>query len=604
MSTPRASHTATLLRDGRVLVTGASNEGSATAELYDPVANAWTVAAPMPVRLYGHAATLLHDGQVFISGGNTPPSPNCTSAATCLGTPSNVTERYDPATNTWAVTPSILSGQDHFAMALPDGRVLVVSGTGTPGFATLYDPGTNQIRPASQTAVPIRAVRPIGASISDGRVLVVRQGSTEIYDPMMDRWTSIADPDPVEVPWAVARLADGRIVVIGSGSAADRASNVAIYSNGQLANCFWQTGYCVHGRFLDYWRNHGNLAINGYPLSDEHVETLEDGHAYTVQYFERVRMEYHPENQPPYDVLLGQFGRQILIEAYRDVDSDYTGAIAPVASLPDTAYFPETGHNLGGRFLAYWQAHGGLAQFGYPLTEERWDTLPGGVGACCVTQYFERARFEYHPENQPPYDVLLGQFGRQILADKALLAGSLGVFYQSNQAVHDLLGRPWGAVIQSPGALQQFEHGRMYYAARGTDRYAVFPAIYVLCGTADSGRVLPGPQNSAAFQDTWSAGQDPGGGPAPTPGLYYPKRGFGNVWRDHPYVQNCLGYAATLDEVGFTIAVQPFGAGILLLSDTPEGRYIYVVTLHRNCNGCSMQGAYERFPAPPAAGGS
>src|SRR3712207_8057465 len=53
-----------------------------------------------------------------------------------------------------------------------------------------------------------------------------------------------------------------------------------------------------------YWENHGGLAINGYPLTDERREVLEDGKEYTVQWFERVRMEYHPENQPPHDVLL------------------------------------------------------------------------------------------------------------------------------------------------------------------------------------------------------------------------------------------------------------------------------------------------------------
>ena len=76
--------------------------------------------------------------------------------------------------------------------------------------------------------------------------------------------------------------------------------------------CFAETGYCIQGRFLEYWTAHGGLAINGYPLSDEFTQTLEDGKPYTVQYFERARFEYHPENQPPYDVELGQFGRRIL----------------------------------------------------------------------------------------------------------------------------------------------------------------------------------------------------------------------------------------------------------------------------------------------------
>ena len=60
----------------------------------------------------------------------------------------------------------------------------------------------------------------------------------------------------------------------------------------QEGACFAETGFCVQGRFLAYWTASGGLARNGFPLSD------------TVQYFERVRLEYHPENAPqtsPYD---------------------------------------------------------------------------------------------------------------------------------------------------------------------------------------------------------------------------------------------------------------------------------------------------------------
>jgi hypothetical protein len=78
--------------------------------------------------------------------------------------------------------------------------------------------------------------------------------------------------------------------------------------------CFQETGFCVRGRFLDYWTTNGGLARNGFPLSDERQELLEDGNTYTVQYFERVRLELHPENAAPYDVLLGQFGRRILTD--------------------------------------------------------------------------------------------------------------------------------------------------------------------------------------------------------------------------------------------------------------------------------------------------
>ncbi len=163
---------------------------------------------------------------------------------------------------------------------------------------------------------------------------------------------------------------------------------------------FAETGQTVQGRFLAYWDAHGGLALNGYPISGEMMETLEDGKPYTVQYFERVRLEYHPENAAPNDVLLGQFGRRI------------HPADAPVAARAGATFFSETGHNVDGGFLMYWQTNGGLAQFGYPLSEVLSETL--GDGKSYQVQYFERARFEYHPENPAPYDILLGQFGRQI----------------------------------------------------------------------------------------------------------------------------------------------------------------------------------------------
>jgi hypothetical protein len=79
--------------------------------------------------------------------------------------------------------------------------------------------------------------------------------------------------------------------------------------------CFPETGKCVRGDFLTYWRANGGLRQQGLPISDEMVETQApppagDGKTYTVQYFERSRFERHPENQPPNDVLLGLLGSE------------------------------------------------------------------------------------------------------------------------------------------------------------------------------------------------------------------------------------------------------------------------------------------------------
>lgn len=84
----------------------------------------------------------------------------------------------------------------------------------------------------------------------------------------------------------------------------------------------------------------------------------------------------------------------------------------------DGRWFPETQHYIGGGFWQYWQANGGLMIFGYPLTDEIEEPDPKAPGGRRVVQYFERAVFEYHPENDPPYRVLLRRLGAEALERK------------------------------------------------------------------------------------------------------------------------------------------------------------------------------------------
>jgi hypothetical protein len=185
--------------------------------------------------------------------------------------------------------------------------------------------------------------------------------------------------------------------VIHAPVAASSVSGSVFSGEGEV---FAQTGKAVRGPFLAYWQANGGLPIYGYPISDEMVEVLEDGKPYLVQYFERARFEYHPENPAPDTIQLGQFGRRL-------------HPLYP--AVPDCGcgrFFPETGHNIAGDFKAYWEQHGGLAQFGYPLTDPVTETLEDGRQY--TVQWFERARFEVHPELGPTNNILLGQFGRQV----------------------------------------------------------------------------------------------------------------------------------------------------------------------------------------------
>lgn len=177
---------------------------------------------------------------------------------------------------------------------------------------------------------------------------------------------------------------------------------------------FPQTQHTLQGGFADYWQAHGGLAQQGYPLTEEFQETsTTNGVAYQVQYFERAVFEYHPENAgTPYSILLSQLG------SFRYQQKYPTGAPSQSAHQDSGQYFAQTGHWLGGGFLTYWQAHGAVAQQGYPISDE-FQEVSEADGKPYQVQYFERAVFEYHPENAgTPYTVLLTQLGKFRLAGR------------------------------------------------------------------------------------------------------------------------------------------------------------------------------------------
>lgn len=85
----------------------------------------------------------------------------------------------------------------------------------------------------------------------------------------------------------------------------------------------------------------------------------------------------------------------------------------PIDSPAGALTFPETGHSVESPFFPYWEEQGGLPIFGYPLTDQ---IVEGGFRA----QYFERQRFEAHPENAAPYNVLFGLVGNETAARRNL----------------------------------------------------------------------------------------------------------------------------------------------------------------------------------------
>jgi hypothetical protein len=187
-------------------------------------------------------------------------------------------------------------------------------------------------------------------------------------------------------------------------------------ADGPDVRYFAAVGHTLRQPFLAYWAAHGGLPIFGYPISEPFVETdPATGQPHIGQYFERNRFEYHAEyTGTPYAVLLGLLGRAVT--AGRTFET-----IAPFDSTPDRRYIAATGHSLSGPFLQYWETHGGLDLFGYPISEPFAEVNPAD-GQTYTVQYFERNRFELHPAFAgTPYEVQLGLLGVQVARGRGLL---------------------------------------------------------------------------------------------------------------------------------------------------------------------------------------
>jgi hypothetical protein len=131
-------------------------------------------------------------------------------------------------------------------------------------------------------------------------------------------------------------------------------------------------------------------------------------------------------------------------------------ALVVVQGTPTTSgaqvgdkFFPETGRTVPAIFYRYWQTHGGLAQQGYPITDARMERNSVD-GKEYLTQYFERARFEHHPEFRgTPNEVLLGLLGVEVLKCRTEVAGSTSQKDARGTSDFKFIVRPANSYIQS-----------------------------------------------------------------------------------------------------------------------------------------------------------
>jgi lipoprotein-anchoring transpeptidase ErfK/SrfK len=160
--------------------------------------------------------------------------------------------------------------------------------------------------------------------------------------------------------------------------------------------------------FLSYWHEHAGEQTLGAPITG----VLEE-HGLPVQYFERGRLEQHGDLEDA-SVLRGRVGVE-----YADALWRTFAAPPPHTPLPGEQVFEATGHTLNEPFLRFWNTHGGMETFGYPISEPVWEYVGDEM---LRVQYFERGRLEQHPlVTGTTHDIRISSLGRELARIRGLI---------------------------------------------------------------------------------------------------------------------------------------------------------------------------------------
>ena len=211
------------------------------------------------------------------------------------------------------------------------------------------------------------------------------------------------------------------------------------------------TGHNVTGALLEFFERNGGLEVFGYPRTDAFEEN-----GRLVQYFQRHRLEWWPENPPPWQVQLALLGDIVLGPA---------DPPAPPAG-PGQLYYAETGHSVGSPFREFFLSRGGPAIFGYP-TSEAYQDGPFHV------QRFQRARLEWHPENPPAHRVQAGLLGDIYIFQLGLVPRERTLPVPEGTAPEGWL--VWGSWVTSTHGFLSFKLHNNEVAMRALDGVVLKP---------------------------------------------------------------------------------------------------------------------------------
>jgi uncharacterized delta-60 repeat protein len=249
INTARYGHTATLLANGKLLIAGGySSSGPTTsAEIYNPATNLFTATGSLNVARHMAAAVLLQDGRVLIAGGYNSSAPDGLASA----------EVYDPVAGTFTLLGSSMATTRYFhtATVLADGKVLIAGGglpfSSASNTASLFNPATNTFSATTGNLVGSGIYSHTATLLPTGKVLITggRAGgccpttAAQLYDPATNTFAATGSLNAARQEHTATLLADGSVLVAGGyDNTTTKVSSIEVFRYAAAASASTATG--------------------------------------------------------------------------------------------------------------------------------------------------------------------------------------------------------------------------------------------------------------------------------------------------------------------------------------------------------------------------
>ncbi len=300
----------------------------------------------------------------------------------------------------------------------------------------------------------------------------------------------------INVRWLVIPITLVLIANLGWNHSLAQVSGVDTEPDSQ--RYFPETGHWVTGEFLETYQGVPNpIEIYGYPITEAYQEPTRSR---IVQYFERTRFEMAPDNPPELRVQITPLG-ELLYEP---------GPLLPKPdNFPACRVFAETGFHVCYAFLDYFNTNRGAAQFGYPISN--FEIQDGRI-----VQYFQRARFEWHPELPRGKRVTLTNLGRDYFKTIGEDPSRLEFVPYSGDNLPQLVLNLKVLAFSESAVLPRNGHQSIYIIVQDQNRQPVSNAELTLTLKLPSGQVdqllIPGVtnENGVLKYEFEYSGQSPG----------------------------------------------------------------------------------------------